>query len=164
MNKMFLVLEKMEYKHKLHFKTLYDACIKETKIQASDSFIHNLYNINDSFGVIAFNIYGDPVGYILYTVSDTHPLFLINFCTHSNFRRKGIMTRLLSHVFYYEQPKLMSTIVDETFLEVQLFLKASKFCCTKIINRIDADTDNLVFVANNWNPISRISSYAPNMF
>ena len=152
MDDMFISIEDLVHNHRSQLKPILMSCIAETGIDLDVSPQCYSSNLGDSAGVMSFNIYGDPVGYILYEKSN--PLAIIHFWAHPRFRRRKIGTRMFSYVSRKEKSNI-AIVVNEKLLKAQLFLKNLGYKCTKIIG------DRYVFMTNTYNPINRLREYEP---
>lgn len=164
MDNMFMTVETLESRHRSQFEPIFQSCVDETRIDLDKSIPYYLYNLGQNTGVIGFNIYGDPIGYILYNKQNNHPIFLMHFWVHPNFRRKHVGARMLAHISRAESPRRLMTILHEKLLPAQMFLKSIGFRCTRIIHDAGVTYDQYVFVANFYNPMNRLAVYDPQMF
>jgi ribosomal protein S18 acetylase RimI-like enzyme len=160
----FMTVESLDSKHRTQFEPILRSCIDETQIDLEQSIPHYLYSLGQSGGIIGFNIYGDPIGYVLYNRQQNKPVLLMHFWVHPKFRRQKVGARMMAHISRAEYPRPIMTILNETLLAAQLFLKSLGFVCTKIINSDELNNDQYQFIANSQNPMNRLAVYNPQIF
>ena len=71
---------------------------------------------------------------------------------------------MIAHVSRSNKSKRIMTILNETLLSAQMFLKSLGFRCTKIISQAEFTCDQYVFMANSHNPMNRLAIYDPDIF
>lgn len=160
----FMTVESLDSKHRTQFEPILRSCIDETQVDLEHSIPHYLYSLGHSYGIMGFNIYGDPIGYVLYNRQQSQPILLMHFWVHPNWRRQKVGARMMAHISRTEKPCTIMTILNETLLSAQLFLKSLGFACTKIISSSEFNDDQYQFMANAHNPMNRLAVYDPQMF
>jgi len=164
MSDLFMTVESLDSKHREKFVPILRSCIDETKVDLEESIPHYLYNLGQNAGIMGFNIYGDPIAYVLYNKTQNHPILLMHFWVHPRYRRQKVGARMLAHISRTEKPSLIMTILNETLVTAQLFLRSLGFFCTQIIRSSEFTNDQYRFVANVYNPMNRLAVYNPQMF
>lgn len=164
MGDLFMTVESLDSQHREKFEPILKSCINETKVDLEESIPYYLYNLGQNSGIIGFNIYGDPIGYVLYNQQNNQPILLMHFWVHPKFRRRKVGARMISHISRSHKCQTLMTILNETLLSAQLFLKSLGFRCTKIITQTELTNDQYVFKANGHNPMNRLAIYNPDIF
>lgn len=160
----FMTVESLDSKHRTKFEPILRSCIDETQVDLEQSIPHYLYSLGQNAGIIGFNIYGDPIGYVLYNRQQNRPVLLMHFWVHPNWRRQKVGARMMAHISRTESPRSIMTILNENLLTAQLFLKSLGFVCTQIISGGEFNNDQYRFMANVHNPMNRLAVYDPQIF
>lgn len=164
MYNLFIVIEFLESQHREKLIPMLRSCVSETDIDLDTSIPHYIYNLGQNTGVIAVNVYGDPIAYMLYNKSNGRPLFITHFWVHPEYRRKKVGTRLIATISRTESKRPLTVIVHETLVSAQLFLCSVGFKCTCIMPSDNINNDQYWFTLSARNPLNRLEYYNPRPF
>ena len=153
----FVHVEELELKNRQEFESLFQCCSRELKINLEDIIPYFIYQIGDNAGVLAYDIYGYPIGYLLYNKQNNHHINFTHFWVAPKVRRNKVATRMITRIIIKEQPYVMSAYVNDGFLSAQLLLQHLSFKCIRIIRR-DDDSDKYYFVTKDDGKISRFTN------
>lgn len=153
---LFVHIEELELKNRQEFESLFQCCSKELRTPLDDIIPYFIYQVGSNAGVLAYDVYGAPIGYLLYHKQDNYYINLTHFWVAPKVRRNKIATRMISNIIIKEQPYIMSAYVNDVFLSAQLLLKFLGFKCIRIIKRSD-DFDKYYFVTKDDGKISRFN-------
>ena len=134
---LFINIEKLEIRNKSDFENIFTKCNDELGIPLDSIIPDFIYQAGTNDGIIAYDIYRNPVGYLLYNLQNSYFTHLVHFWVDPEFRRQNIATRLIANMIIREKPCVIVSIVDEYLTDAQLFLKSLRFKCIKIIKSTD---------------------------
>ena len=154
---LFVHIEELESKNRREFESLFQCCSRELKTPLDDIIPYFIYQIGSNAGVLAYDVYGTPIGYLLYHKQDNYYVNFTHFWVAPKVRRNRVATRMISNVIIREQPYIMSASVNDVFLSAQLLLKFLNFKCIRIIKRSD-DFDKYYFVTKDDGKINRFTN------
>lgn len=153
----FVHIEDLETKNRKDFEVLFHCCTDEINLPLDSIIPYFIYQVGSNDGVMAYDVYGAPIGYLLYNKQNNYFINLIHFWVAPMYRRQKIATRMINNVIIKEQPYVMSSYVNDCLLEAQLLLRFMSFKCVRIIKRID-DSDKYYFVTKDNGKIDRFMS------
>lgn len=153
---LFVHVEELGLKNRPSFEQLFRLCTEEIDLPLDSIVPYFIYQIGTNDGVMAFDIYGEPIGYLLYNKQNNYFINLIHFWVAPKFRRMNVATRMVANVILKEQPYVMSSYVNECFLSAQLLLKSLNFKCIRII-KMNGDFDKYYFVTKDDGKINRFT-------
>jgi len=154
----FVHVEDLELKNRQEFESLFQCCSRELSVPLVDIIPYFIYQIGNNAGVISYDIYGSPIGYLLYNKQDNYYVNFTHCWVTPKARRNKVATTMISKIIIKEQPYVMSAYVNDIFLSAQLLLKSLSFKCIKTIKRND-DFDKYYFVTKDDGRVNRFSNH-----